>query len=128
LIKPERELLRAYDDPLGVTSAFNKNLLCRLNRELGADFDLQRFSHRAVWNAKDTRVEMHLVSLTEQRVRIAAADLEFTLAEGETIWTESSYKFDREDIVKRLKSAGFGLAKQWVDEGAGFALTLAMAE
>jgi len=128
LIKPERELLRAYDDPLGVTSAFNKNLLCRLNRELGADFDLSRFSHRAVWNAKETRVEMHLVSMVDQHVKVAAADLEFTLAEGETIWTESSYKFDREDIVTRLKSVGFGLTKQWVDDGAGFALTLVSAE
>lgn len=128
LIKPERDLLEAYDDPLGVTAAFNKNVLCRLNRELGADFDLSRFSHRAVWNADEARVEMHLVSLIQQDVKVAAAGLEFTLAEGETIWTESSYKFDRGDVIERLESVGFGITKQWVDEGAGFALTLASAQ
>ena len=71
LVKPERELLLAYDDPLGVTAAFNRNLLVRVNRELGADFDLARFHHRAVWNADESRVEMHLVSEGRQRVSIA---------------------------------------------------------
>ena len=72
LVKPERDLLLAYDDPLGVTAAFNKNLLVRINRELGGTFDLARFAHRAVWNAEQQRIEMHLVSLADQRVFIAA--------------------------------------------------------
>ena len=76
LIKPEAELVLAYDDPLGVTAAFNKNLLVRLNRELGADFELDQFTHRAVWNATASRVEMHLESLCEQTVSIPGADCE----------------------------------------------------
>ena len=73
LVKPERDLLLAYDDPLGVTAAFNKNLLVRINRELGGEFDLAAFDHQAVWNAAAHRIEMHLVSRADQRVRIAAA-------------------------------------------------------
>ncbi len=69
-MKPEPELLLAYDDPLGVTAAFNRNLLVRVNRELGGDFDVTQFSHRAVWNARASRVEMHLVSRTRQRVQV----------------------------------------------------------
>jgi L-histidine Nalpha-methyltransferase len=127
LVKPERELLVAYDDPLGVTAAFNRNVLCRINRELGGDFDISRFGHRAVWNGEDSRVEMHLVSLARQQVCIAAAQTDFVFEEGETIWTESSYKFDRADILRRLKEAGFEPATQWVDERDQFALTLARA-
>src|SRR5207237_9997844 len=74
LLKPERELLLAYDDPLGVTAAFNRNLLVRANRELAADFDVDGFAHRAVWRADLSRVEMHLVSDKSQRVRVPAAD------------------------------------------------------
>ncbi|PYR56230.1 MAG: L-histidine N(alpha)-methyltransferase, partial [Acidobacteria bacterium] len=77
LVKPERDLLLAYDDPLGVTAAFNRNLLVRINRELGGDCDVEAFSHRAIWNAAESRVEMHLVSRRRQRVRIPAAHLEF---------------------------------------------------
>jgi dimethylhistidine N-methyltransferase len=95
LVKPERDLLLAYDDPLGVTAAFNRNLLVRINRELQADFSVEAFAHRAVWNGGKSRIEMHLVSERAQRVRIAAADFEFSLAAGETIWTESSYKYQR---------------------------------
>ena len=91
LIKPERDLQLAYDDPLGVTAAFNLNLLLRINRELGADFDVAAFRHRALWNAARSRVEMHLVSLRPQHVRIPAAGLEIDLRAGEIIWTESSY-------------------------------------
>jgi L-histidine Nalpha-methyltransferase len=127
LVKPERDLLLAYDDPLGVTAAFNRNVLCRINRELDGDFDISRFGHRAVWNRGESRVEMHLVSLARQQVDIAAAQLEFVLEEGETIWTESSYKFDRADIVRRLKDACFEPVTQWVDERDQFALTLARA-
>lgn len=125
LVKPERELLLAYDDPLGVTAAFNRNLLVRINRELEADFDLDRFAHRAVWNAGASRVEMHLVSLARQRVRVPGAGLEVTLQEGETIWTESSYKYEPEGLTPLLARAGFRLVRRWVHEADRFALTLA---
>ena len=127
LVKPERELLLAYDDPLGVTAAFNLNVLCHINSRLDGDFEVSRFKHRAVWNAAESRVEMHLVSLAHQRVRLAAANVDMVLEEGETIWTESSYKFERRDMVRRLQEAGFETVNQWVDEGDLFALTLARA-
>jgi dimethylhistidine N-methyltransferase len=124
LVKPERELLLAYDDPLGVTAAFNKNLLVRLNTELGATFVLDRFAHRAVWNAPASRVEMHLVSRARQHVRIEQAGFGFTLEEGETIWTESSYKYEPHGLAALVEPAGFAQREQWVDEEARFALTL----
>src|SRR5713101_1094441 len=92
LVKPERVLQLAYDDPLGVTAAFNRNLLVQINRELGGDFDLESFAHRALWKATESRVEMHLVCLRRQVVRVEAAELELTLEADESIWTESSYK------------------------------------
>jgi L-histidine Nalpha-methyltransferase len=124
LVKPERQLRLAYDDPLGVTAAFNLNLLVRINRELGGTFDLDQFAHRAVWNAAESRVEMHLVSRRRQRVRVASAELAFTLEEGESIWTESSYKYAPAAIVDVLAAAGFRLVHQWIDPEDGFALTL----
>jgi L-histidine Nalpha-methyltransferase len=127
LVKPERELLLAYDDPLGVTSAFNRNLLVRINRELGGDFDLDAFAHRAVWNADESRVEMHLVSRRRQRVRVPAAALDFEIDEGESIWTESSYKYRPEAILEMLMPAGFRFLDQWIDDDWGFALTLVEA-
>jgi L-histidine Nalpha-methyltransferase len=126
LVKPEGELLLAYDDPLGVTAAFNRNLLVRLNRELNADFDLSGFVHRAVWNPDESRVEMHLVSTRKQRVIIRAAQLSLELEKGEAIWTESSYKYEPQTLVRQLEAAGFGVQKQWVDRTARFALTLLM--
>jgi L-histidine Nalpha-methyltransferase len=125
LVKSEAELLLAYDDPLGVTAAFNRNLLLRINRELGGDFDIGAFSHRAVWNAVQSRMEMHLVSRSRQRVRIAAADLDLTFQSGDAIWTESSYKYRVDDLAPMLTTAGFQMAGQWVEDG--FALTLARA-
>src|SRR5687768_5306404 len=98
LVKPKADLMLAYDDPLGVTAAFNLNLLVRLNRELGADIDTDGFEHRAIWNERKSRVEMHLVSRREQAVRIPGAGIEMTLRAGETIWTESSYKYRPEQI------------------------------
>jgi dimethylhistidine N-methyltransferase len=127
LVKPERELLLAYDDPLGVTAAFNRNLLVRVNQELGADFDLSRFHHRAIWNADESRVEMHLVSEGHQDVRIAATDVDLAFEDGESIWTESSYKFELADVVDRLARTHFAKIAQWVDEPANFGLTLARA-
>jgi dimethylhistidine N-methyltransferase len=125
LVKDEPDLLAAYDDPLGVTAAFNRNLLLRINLELGGDIDLDAFAHQAIWNAAHSRVEMHLVSRKNQRITIPAADFDFTIREGESIWTESSYKYQPAGIVNVLQRAGFRLVEQWVDDEAGFALTLA---
>jgi L-histidine Nalpha-methyltransferase len=127
LVKPERDLRLAYDDPLGVTAAFNRNLLVRINRELGADFDVAAFRHHVEWNAGESRIEMHLVAMSTQHVRIPGASIELTLQEGETIWTESSYKYRPEDVVRMLELTGFRQAAQWVDETDGFALTLVEA-
>ena len=123
LVKPERELLLAYDDPLQVTAAFNRNLLQRINTELGGTFDLDAWAHEAVWNAEHSRVEMHLVSRSRQAVRIAAADLDIRFDAGERIWTESSYKYRPEQVRQMGRAAGFRDAEQWVDEVAHFALT-----
>jgi L-histidine Nalpha-methyltransferase len=122
LVKSERELLLAYDDPLGLTSAFNKNLLLRLNTELHADFDLDQFDHRAVWNEEASRVEMHLVSLAAQDVHVG--NLPLTLDAGEAIWTESSYKYEPASIRELVERAGFVEREQWIDGSARFALTL----
>jgi len=124
LVKPAGVLERAYDDPLGVTAAFNRNLLVRMNRELSADFDLEGFFHRALWNSGAQRVEMHLVSRREQRVRIPAADVDCAFEAGETIWTESSYKYTPEGIASLAGAAGFTPRELWVDEREGFALAL----
>jgi len=124
LVKPERDLLLAYDDPLGLTAAFDKNLLQRLNTELGADFALDQFDHRAVWDGTASRVEMHLVSRVAQDVRIEQAGLRFRLEAGETIWTESSYKFEAAGIGQLVEPTGFARQQQWIDQRAGFALTL----
>jgi len=125
LVKPERDLLLAYDDPLGVTAAFNRNLLVRVNRDLGADFAVEAFAHRALWNPEASRVEMHLVSEREQRVAVPSAGLEFTFAAGEAIWTESSYKYRIGDVVAMIARAGFAAVDQWTE--GSFALTLARA-
>jgi L-histidine Nalpha-methyltransferase len=124
LVKSEAALLLAYDDPLGVTAAFNRNLLVRINRELGGNFDLSAFAHRAVWNAEHQRIEMHLVSLRDQLVRIPAADSTVSFVADEWIWTESSYKYTADQIVDMGAEANFATRDQWVDEEAGFALTL----
>lgn len=125
LVKPERELLLAYDDPLGVTAAFNLNLLVRINNELGGDVDLDAFRHEAVWNGDESRVEMHLVSQRRQRITIPRAGLDFEMADGESIWTESSYKFRPEQVTSLLQDNGFDVVTQVRDDEGGFALTLA---
>jgi L-histidine Nalpha-methyltransferase len=124
LVKSESALLLAYDDPLGVTAAFNRNLLVRINRELGGDFDLSAFAHRAVWNAGQQRIEMHLVSLADQVVRIPAADSTVRFVAREWIWTESSYKYTPDQIVDMGAHANFATREQWVDDEAKFALTM----
>ncbi len=125
LVKDEATLLAAYDDAAGVTAEFNRNMLHRLNRELGADFDVDRFSHRALWNAAESRMEMHLVEQRAQRVTIDDLELHFTA--GETIHTENSYKFTQRSIAWLLKQSGFTLGQQWTDAKGWFAVNLAVA-
>ncbi|HEY6360097.1 MAG TPA: L-histidine N(alpha)-methyltransferase [Vicinamibacterales bacterium] len=123
LVKPERELLLAYDDPLQVTAAFNRNLLRRINDELEATFNLAGFAHRAVWRPAERRVEMHLVSRCRQAVDIGAAAFCLTFEAGEAIWTESSHKYEPAQVIEEGRAAGFDHAEQWVDDAARFALT-----
>jgi dimethylhistidine N-methyltransferase len=124
LVKPRRTLLAAYDDPLGVTAAFNLNLLARINRELAGEFVMSRFAHEARWNERDSSIEMHLRSRTVQNVRIGALGLTVGFARGETIWTESSHKFRPEEVRSIGEQTGWRLVRQWVDNGWGFAETL----
>jgi uncharacterized SAM-dependent methyltransferase len=127
LVKPREQLLLAYNDPLGVTAAFNRNVLTRLNREYGARFDERQFMHRAIWNQDASRMEMHLASRGRQDVHVPGLDLAFTLSPDETIWTESSYKFEADDIRARCERAGLTVVNQWRDDVNGFALTLGRA-
>ena len=127
LIKAQHQLIDAYDDPRGVTAAFNLNLLGRINRELKADFDLRAFEHVARFNATTNSVEMHLRSKREQTVRIGACDLDVAFAEGETIWTESSHKYTAESIVELARDSGFAIQGQWIDSKWPFANTLLVA-
>jgi len=124
LIKQDSILLAAYDDQAGVTAAFNLNLLARLNRELGACFDSQAFAHRAVWNAAESRIEMHLVSRTAQTVRLDALDLEADFAAGESIHTENSYKYRPGQAEALLVAAGFAPVESWTDERGWFGVCL----
>ena len=125
LVKPPEVLVSAYDDPLGVTAAFNLNILHRLNRDLGADFDLAGFRHRAVWDTAAARVEMHLVSLRAQQVEIPLLSVRRSFAPGQYIWTESSYKYEPEGVRDLLVGAGFRSERQWIDSKARFALAMA---
>jgi dimethylhistidine N-methyltransferase len=120
--------LLAYDDPAGVTAAFNLNLLARINRELGGDFDLSCFRHEARWNAVERRMEMHLRSTRRQTVGIRAAGLRIMLEEDETIWTESSHKYNAEEIPGMAARTGFRCDGQWIDEEWPFAQNLLIAE
>jgi len=128
LEKSNAQLLKAYDDELGVTAAFNLNLLARINRELDADFDLGQFVHTARINREARSVEMHLRSKRRQTVRIPAADLRVEFMEGETIWTESSHKYSADEVFQMARNAGFSCQAQWIDEQWPFAESLLMAE
>jgi len=127
LEKPIAQLLLAYADPAGVTAAFNLNLLARINRELGADFDLRQFEHVARYDESERRVEMHLRSKAWQRVTIQAAGQRVSLQEGETIWTESSHKYNPQEVIQMGARTGFRCAQQWIDAEWPFAQNLFFA-
>jgi L-histidine Nalpha-methyltransferase len=127
LEKPIAQLLLAYDDPAGVTAAFNMNLLARVNRDLDADFDLRQFEHVARYDAAERRVEMHLRSKAWQRITIRNAGYQFYLREGETIWTESSHKYNPDEVIQMGERTGFRCAKQWFDAEWPFAQNLFFA-
>ncbi len=127
LQKPVEQLLAAYDDPAGVTAAFNRNLLARLNRELGADFDLRSYSHEARYDSHAHRIEMHLRARTAQTVNIPAAGLTLELRACESIRTESSYKFTPAGVDAMARSAHFRTRARWVDAEWPFAESLLFA-
>lgn len=122
LVKDPAVLLAAYDDEAGVTARFNRNLLARLNRECGADFDLSAFQHRALWNAAEARVEMHLVSLRAQTATIAGQPIRF--AAGETIHTENSHKYRPESFTALCARGGWQAERHWTDAGHLFSVWL----
>jgi L-histidine Nalpha-methyltransferase len=124
-LKKDRSVLEAaYDDELGVTAAFNANILGRINRELGGHFILHQFRHRALYNDRASRIEMHLESLVDQTVNIDDLDLHVALTAGETIHTESSYKFSLDDVARMASESGFALDHSWTDKQRRFASNL----
>ena len=128
LRKPLSVLEPAYNDALGVTAAFNLNVLARINRELGGAFDLKAFEHLARYDEEHGRIEMHLVSRRAQRVRIEALDREIAFDEGERIHTESSYKHDAATLAALASAAGFTIERTWTDARRWFADVLMRAE
>jgi L-histidine N-alpha-methyltransferase len=128
LEKPLPQLLKAYDDSLGVTAAFDLNILARMNRELGANFDLGAFRHEALYNLNFRRVEMHLRSSRKQTVAIPGAGCVISFQEGETIWTESSHKYRPDDISGMASRNGFRRSAQWLDSEWPFAESLLVAQ
>jgi dimethylhistidine N-methyltransferase len=122
LKKDRRILERAYNDARGVTAAFNRNLLARINRELGADFALDRFRHEARYDESAGRIEMHLVSTAPQTVHVDGEAISFE--SGESIWTESSYKYGIEEFRDLARSAGFEVERIWTDEEEMFSVQL----
>ena len=128
LVKSSSQLLAAYDDELGVTAAFNLNLLARINRELDADFDVAEFEHEAKINQQNRSVEMHLRSMRRQTVNIHAAEISVDFFEGETIWTESSHKYSLQEVCDMATATGYRCEAQWVDEQWPFAENLLVAK
>ena len=124
LVKDIDIMIAAYDDPTGVTAAFNLNVLGRMNRELQADFDLRAFAHEVRWNSEKRRIEMHLLSCRDQNVFIGALDTRYHFDAGETIWTESSHKFTQEELNQFAQWSGFTSIATWVDTEWPFAEAL----
>jgi dimethylhistidine N-methyltransferase len=127
LKKPLSQMLTAYDDPIGVTAAFNRNILARINRELDADFNLGQFEHVARFNERTSSIEMHLRSTKSQTVTIARAECMIHFSESETIWTESSHKYSATELESLAASSGFSCEAQWIDAEWPFAENLFMA-
>src|ERR1700722_9224265 len=128
LVKSSSQLLDAYDDELGVTAAFNLNLLARINRELDADFNVAEFEHEARINQENRSVEMHLRPMCRQTVNIHAAGISVDFSESETIWTESSHKYSLQEVRDMATATGYRCDAQWVDEQWPFAENLLVAE
>lgn len=128
LVKDKATLVAAYDDGQGVTAAFNKNVLIRLNRELDADFDVDAFAHRAVWNQAKSRMEMHLVSRRAHQVNVDELDMTVEFTAGETIHTENSYKYRPGQAEALLAETGFKPVETWTDAKGWFAVCLGRAE
>jgi L-histidine N-alpha-methyltransferase len=127
LVKDPVRMLHAYDDSIGLTAAFNLNLLGRINRELGGNFNPRNFEHEARWNEPERRIEMHLRSQVDQTAFIQEAAFPVSLRAGETIWTESSHKFQLNELGEIAAHAGFRVATQWVDHEWPFAESLWLA-
>lgn len=127
LVKPRPQLIDAYDDPAGVTAAFNMNLLARINRELNADFDLRAFKHEARFNEQTSSIEMHLRSLQPQTVNVRGARFCVMFAEGETIWTEGCHKYSLPEVTRLAEAAGFRIEAQWLDDEWRFSENLLIA-
>jgi L-histidine Nalpha-methyltransferase len=127
LQKSKDVLLAAYDDSLGVTAAFNRNLLARINRELGGEFPFARFAHQAVFNERTQSIEMHLRSVSDQVVRISGVGADVTFDKHETIWTESSHKFSLEELRQMALDGGFRWEGAWTDDSWPFADCLFVA-
>ncbi|HEU0135620.1 MAG TPA: L-histidine N(alpha)-methyltransferase [Allosphingosinicella sp.] len=125
-VKNPAELLRAYDDEAGITAEFNLNLLARINRELGGDIPLEAFRHRAVWNDRLSRIEMHLEALRDVGFEVAGRP--FEMRAGETIHSENSHKYGERDARLLLLAGGWTPVEEWTDEESRFALVLAKAE
>ena len=126
--KAPATLIAAYDDAAGITAEFNQNLLLRANRELGADFDLAQFQHRAVWLEEPGRIEMHLVSLRQQRVRVEALDAAFDFDAGETLHTENSHKYSPAEIDDLAERSGLVRTQSWQDAASMFELSMFQTE
>ncbi|MGY1704144.1 L-histidine N(alpha)-methyltransferase [Geodermatophilus sp. SYSU D00697] len=126
LVKDPARLVRAYDDAAGVTAEFNRNVLAVLDRELGADFDLDAFEHVAVWDADHEWIEMRLRSRAAQVVRVAELDLDVPFAAGEEMRTEVSAKFRRDGVARELAAAGLSMTHWWTDPDGDFALSLSV--
>lgn len=127
LIKAREQLIQAYDDPAGVTAAFNRNLLARINRQLEADFDLRAFEHEARFNEGTCNIEMHLCSVRQQVIDVRFGRFQVSLAAGETIWTETCHKYSLPELSALAAAAGFAVDRQWIDGEWPFAESLLIA-
>ena len=127
LEKPAAQLIAAYDDGIGVTAAFNLNLLARINRELDGNFVLPQFRHEVRYDAPERRIEMHLRSTVAQSVAVRKAELEVSFRKDETIWTENCYKYNLAEVADMGERSGFRCDAQWVDAEWPFAQSLLVA-